>query len=247
MQPPDDDFPYTSDDPSLAQSEANNAMLSMSSQQLDDLKATLRLMVGSTLVGGDVYIQRLRRAQAMIDAARTESILLDEHETDLDQLRYLLLGLLFETPDLIQRILVRIEKTSAKVFGFFDTIASPIANSRVFKPVRNQVDIATARGEGVIDRLARKGRIEERNSRLIVQQEAIDDLVNELLEYVILKTEAMQIIQEGGTSIAGSAIDVFRDQSSAVDASLENNIKSIFGRRKPSQPDTIPSNISEGG
>ncbi len=183
----------------------------------------------------------------MVEAVNTDIILADENETDLDQIRYLLLGLLFETPDFLQRVLVRVEKTSSKVFGLFAALSAPITSSRIYRPVRNRVDYATARGEGVIDRLVRKGRMEEQNSRLIVQQETVNDLVNEVLEYVILKTEAMQIIQEGGTSMAGGVIDVFRDQSAAVDSSLENNLKAIFKKRSPKQPDTSSVNPSEGG
>lgn len=246
MQTQDDDFPYTSDDPSLAPVEEEDAVLSLTSQQLSDLKATLRLIVGSALSGKDAYVQRLRRMQAAQEIVKPERLIVDESEVFQDQLRYLLLGILFETPDLLQRGLMTAENVSAKVYGLFSKILSPFTDSQIFSPAKNQYDYAVARGEKVIDRLIMKGRMEEQNSRSILQQKAIDDLLNEFLEYLVLKTEILQLIQEGGVSVAGDATDVFREQSAAVDSILEQKLKSIFRKGAPAQPDTPPSDLAEG-
>jgi hypothetical protein len=247
MQTQDDDFPYTSDDPSLAPIVEENPALSLSPQQVGDLKATMRLAVGSALNGKDAYIQRLRRLQAAKESKKPESIIIDEDETFSDQLRYVLLGVLFETPDLLQRGLVTAEKASSKVFGLFSKIISPFTDSRIFSPVKKQYDNAADRGEKVFDRLIMKGRTEEQNSRLMVQQEAIDDLVNEILEYIILKTEAQQIIEEGGIGMASGVVDEFREESATVDTILEQKLKSIFRKRVASPPVTPPTNPAEGG
>jgi hypothetical protein len=247
MQTQDDDFPYTSDDPSLAPMDNKDAILSLTSQQLDDLRGTLRLVVGSALNGKDLYVKRLRQMQAVQEPIKPEGIVIDENEAAGDQLKYLLLGILFETPDLLQRGLVTAEQVSMKVYGLFSKILSPITSSWVFSPVRDQYGSAAARGEKVIDRLVMKGRIEEQNSRLALQQKTIDDLINELLEYVILRTDATQIIQEAGIGVAGGVTDEFREQSSNVDSILDQKLRSIFRKRVPSQPDTPPSKSTEGG
>ncbi len=247
MQTNEDEFPFTSEDPSLTPIEETNAALNLTSQQMGDLKASLRLVVGSSLSGREAYIQRLRRAQAAQELVKPGTILVDESETFRDQLRYLLLGILFETPDLFQRGLASAEKASAKVYGLFSKILSPFTNSWIFSPVRNRYDYAAARGEKVIDRLIMKGRLEEQNSRLMLQQKNVDDLVNEVLEYVILKTEVQGYIEEAGTSVAGDVLDEFREQSAAVDTNLELRLKSIFRKRVPSQPVTPSSDVAEGG
>jgi hypothetical protein len=246
MQTQDDDFPYASDDPSLAPADEENPALSLTPQQVGDLKASLRLVVGSALNGRDAYILRLRKMQAMQETVKPEIINVDENETFRDQLRYLLLGMLFETPDLVQRGLVHAEHVSDKVFGLFSKILSPFTGSWIFSPVRNQVDQAAARGEKVIDRLIREGRMEERNSRLIIQQKAIDDLINDFLEYVILKTEATQIIEAGGLGMAGGMVDEFQEQSAAVDSILEQKLKSFFMKPTPPHPVPPPSDPAEG-
>ena len=247
MQTQDDDFPYTSEDPSLAPVDDKNAVLSLTSQQLGDLKGTLRLAVGSALTGKDAYIKRLRQMQAVQESVKPETIVVDENETTRDQIRYLLLGVLFETPDLFQRGLGSAEQVSSKVVGLFSRILSPFTSSWIFSPVKDQYDHAAARGEKMIDRLIRKGRIEEQNSRLILQQENIDDLVNELLEYVILRTEVQDLIEQAGIGMAGGVTDEFREQSSAVDAILDQKLKSIFHKRAPAQSATPPSHPAEGG
>jgi hypothetical protein len=247
MQTQDDDFPYASDDPSLAAADKENAALSLTSQQVGDLKASLRLVVGSALNGRDAYLLRLRKMQAIQESANAEILNIDEDETFRDQLRYLLLGMLFETPDVIQRGLVTADKVSSKVYRLFSKLLSPFTESWIFSPVKNQVDQAAARGEKVVDRLIREGRMEERNSRLIIQQKAIDDLINDFLEYVVLKTEATQIIQEGGLGMAGGVVDEFQEQSAAVDSVLEQKLKSFFLKPTAPQPVKPPSDPAERG
>jgi polyhydroxyalkanoate synthesis regulator phasin len=246
MQTQEDDFPYTSDDPSLAPIEGDDSMLRLTSQQMADLKATLRLAIGAALNGKDAYIGRLRQVQAAQELVRPEAIIVEENETFRDQIRYLILGVLFETPDLLQKGLITVEQVSSKVFRAFSKILSPITNFWVFSPVKNQYDMAAARGEDVIDRLIMKGRIEEQNSRLIIQQKAIDDLVNEFLEYVVLKTEVKQLILEEGVTISGDAVDEFREQSATVDTKLEQAIRAFFGKGVPPQSDTLPGSPLEG-
>ena len=221
MQNQDDDFPYTSDDPSLAPLNDNNSVLSLTSQQVNDIKGMLRLVIGSAMTGTDAFTKRLRQIQSTQETVKPDAIVIDENETARDQLRYLLLGMLFEAPDLLQRSLESVEHVSSRVFRLFSRLLSPITNSWVFSPVKGPYDGAVTRGEKVINRLIMKGRIEEQNSRLILQQKAIDGLVNEILEYVILETDATQIIQEGGVGVAGGVLDEFREQSSNVDSLLD--------------------------
>lgn len=238
MQSQENDFPFSSDDPSLAPMEDVNSVLTLTSQQVEDLKGTLRLVVGSAITGKDAYTKRLRRMQAVQESIKPEAIIVDENETARDQLKYLLLGALFETPELLQRSLGTAEQVSSKLYSFISRMLSPITSSWVFNPVKEQYDSATARGEKVIDRLIMKGRVEEQNSRLILQQESIDELVNEFLEYIILKTEIQQLIQEGGIGVAGNVVDDFREQSSSVDSLLDQKLRSIFHRRVPEQSAT---------
>jgi hypothetical protein len=246
MQKQDDDFPYTSDDTSLAPAGDPNAALSLSPQQISDLKASLRLLVGSALNGTDAYLLRLRRAQEAQESARPDTIVINENEAFGDRLKYLLLGIMFEAPDALQRGLAQAEKASSKAYRFLSGILSPVTNSRIFNPIRYRVDEIAARGGTVIDRLVMKGRIEEQNSRMLLQQKNLDDVVNEVLEYILLRTEVMEIVQESGVGVAGGMVDDFREQSATVDNLIEAKLKSLFKKRAPTQAEAVPGQ-AEGG
>lgn len=243
MQTQDDDFPYTSEDPSLAPVED----ISLTSQQLNDLRGALHLVVGSALNGKDALSNRLRQMQAGQESIKPGAITVDENETSQDRLRYLLLGALFEIPDVFERGIKAAGSSSSKVYDFLSKKISPITDSRVFNPVRNQYDYATARGEKVFEHLIMKGRIEEQNSRLMLQQKAIDDLINEFAEYLVLKIKVQEIIQQEGTAMAGDAVDEFQQQSAGVDSILEDKLKSIFKKRVTPGPTTPPSNPAVEG
>ncbi len=247
MQPQDDDFPYASEDPSLAPREEIDPSLTITPQQAGDIKATLRLVLGSYLNGKDVYVDRLRRMQTTQVGVKPEAIKINENETTQDQLRYLLLGILFETPDVIQRRMSSVDHASSKLFSFISKVITPFTDSWVFSPVKNQYDHAAARGEKVIDRLIMKGRVEEQNSRRALQQETIDDLINEFVEYLVLKIKVQEIIQQEGTTIAVDVVDEFRDQSSNVDSILEQKLRSIFRKSTPKEPTEPPNTPAEGG
>lgn len=237
----DEDFPYTSEDPSLVQPGQAKAILRPNTPELAELKSSMRLAVGSALNGWDAYIQRLRLLEQSQEPVPAETVLGDETQGARDQLRYLLLGILFETPDVFQRIMARADRVTTRAYKLFSRALSPFTSSWFFSPIRNRYEYTAARGEKVIDRLIRQGRREEMTSRQMIQQKAIDDLINDFLEYVVLKTEATQIIQEGGLGMAGGVIDDFRDQSAAVDTLLEQKLKTVF-RRRVSQPADSPEN-----
>jgi hypothetical protein len=247
MQPQDDEFPYTSDDPSLAPSEGTDSSDVVSSQQVNDVKAVLRVAIGSALNGSDVLMARVRRFQAMQQPIPPETITIDENETTRDRLRYLLLGVLFEVPDVFQRGANSTGKASSKVYDLISRVTTPFTNSWLFSPVKGRYDHAAARGEKMVDRLIMKGRIEEQNSRHVLQQKAIDDLINEFVEYLVIKIKVQEIIQQEGATITGDVVGEFQTESSNVDALLENKLKSIFRRNQARPTDKQPENPSEGG
>jgi polyhydroxyalkanoate synthesis regulator phasin len=142
--------------------------------------------------------------------------------------------------------LTTVERASNKIYGIFSKVLSPFTNSRVFKPVRNGLDYSAGRGEKLINRLIMKGRVEEQNSRRIVQQENVDELVNDFLEYLVLRTEIRQLIQEESLDVADDALHEFREQSAQVDTALERRLKALFRRKNPPQSDTPPSNLAKG-
>ncbi len=242
MQSLDDEFPYTSEDPSLAPIEPQAPINDLPPQQLSDLKSTLRLLLGSTLNGSDLLVQRLRKMQAGQESVKPEAVIIDENETPQDRLRYLLLGILFETPDAFQHAFETADKVASSFFDFFSRLLSPVTEISALNPLQKQYDDVAARGEKIIDRLIMKGRIEEQNSRQLLQEKAVNDLLNEFVEYLVLKTEVRRIIQEEGVSVAGDVVGEFQEESANVDTLLEQKLRSIFKHGNPPQSVNTSSN-----
>ena len=69
------------------------------------------------MTGKDAYTKRLRQMQSGQETIKPEAIVVDENETPRDQLRFLLLGMLFETPDLLQRGLVSVNMHPRRCSG----------------------------------------------------------------------------------------------------------------------------------
>jgi hypothetical protein len=53
----------------------------------------------------------------------------------------------------------------------------------------------------------------------------------------------MQLIQEEGVDIAGDVVNEFREESAAIDTTLEQKLKSLFRKNAPPKPDTSSSNL----
>jgi hypothetical protein len=92
-----------------------------------------------------------------------------------------------------------------------------------------------------------KGRIEEQNSRQMFQQKAIDDLINEFVEYLVVKIKVQEIIQQEGMTMAGDVVGDFQAESANVDNLLENKLKSIFRKGANDQPSVPPSSPAQEG
>ena len=78
-KPDEDDFPYSSDDPSLATPADGPPPANLTAQQYEDLKSSLRLVTGATLRGSEAYLLRLRRLQkAVNDSTSPGTMVIDD-------------------------------------------------------------------------------------------------------------------------------------------------------------------------
>ncbi len=245
MKIEDDDFPYTSNDPSLTPPEPPAPATVSSSPQSNELKAALRLIIGSTLNGRDALSQQLSKIPTTQESVPVEVITVDPDETPGDQFKYLVLGLLFEIPDLFDRGLSGAGNTSSRVFDAVSKITSPITNSWIFSPIRHGYEHAAARGEQAVDRIMMRGRREELNSRRMVQRKALDDAINQVLEYFLTGTDIQELVEEQGIGVATGMLDEYREQSAEVDTLLERRVKNLFRKRAHSEPAASPKPEAE--
>ncbi|MGB3716671.1 MAG: hypothetical protein WA996_19805, partial [Candidatus Promineifilaceae bacterium] len=156
--------------------------LELDDEGTDNMRTILRLMVGGAVIGWDELLTHLeqweeevrvpptpRRTQAgtvvfVEPGTRTSPPL-----TETQELRYLLLGLLFETESRVHQRGSAVLKLAGQTT---DALLSPwirwMDRSERLGPVRSRFDDLVRRGESVTDRWIQRGQIEESHSRRLV-------------------------------------------------------------------------------
>lgn len=159
-------------------------------------RSLARLLVGAALEGGDELLSRVRTWEE--EHPREEGkILAAEEETAYEQLRYALVGFLFEAPETAARSVIRTAEMAESVGRTGERMFGPVVRSRLFGPVRRRGQRFQARMESAVERWADIGRIEEPSGREMVQAltpQLIDDVVavfadNEAIQELI-RTQA---------------------------------------------------------
>lgn len=91
-----------------------------------------------------------------------------------------------------------------------------------------------SRGETILESWIETGRREEQLSRSLVREQAFDDLVNEVLDYLAAKPEIRDLVQDQGVGMAEEVVGEFRSRSSDIDSLLARVADAIL-RREPKQ------------
>ncbi len=197
-------------------------------ERIEALQTVLRLLVGGVLEGTDELNRRLKAAQAEL---KTEAVTttLDPDETELDRLRYALVGALIQTPELVQQGLATANNVSTKATGFVSKVAKPIASSRLMGPARRRYERFVARGEARLERLLDLGRAEERSGRALVRRTTANG-IDELLDYLAQKPEIRALVQQQSLGIADEMMGEIRDRSATADALAERIARAILRR-----------------
>jgi hypothetical protein len=234
----DEDFPYSSPDLSPGLPEPVASYAETDQLSVEDYKTVLRLIVGSAVVGNDELRQRIRTWRKNIQNTRLEGSapILEPGETSGDHFLYLLVGLLFQTPDYFQGSASAVNRVSSRAFSAISRFLEPINNSRLMQPVRRRYENYVKVGESIVNSLEKEGQVEVQSSRALVQQQANDELISDVLEYLVEKAKIRELIEGQSVEFAGDAVSEFRGRSADVDASLDNLVKTVLRRQKAKEP-----------
>jgi hypothetical protein len=160
-------------------------------------------------------------------------------ESNVDLLRYALIGLLIEGERRIVDHTLWLGNLLLRSAGIAATVARPVTRSWLLAPVRPSFVALAHRCETELARLIDQGRLEEAVSRLLTREVA-DEMVALVLAYLGDKPEVRDLIQAQGTSLAGEVVDEVRDRSKAADTLMETVVHRLFrvAPRTPSSPPT---------
>jgi hypothetical protein len=219
-----------------------------SSVPTDNFRALTHLVVGGVEIGIDELLLRLseweKKANKTLENTSVESDTSPSlpgpnplkptppiRETDADLMRYALIGLLFETQEVLQKTTSTLGKLERMVTNYTDPFVRPIVSSRFFAPFRRRYEKLVERGQEEVDRWISVGREEEIRSRILAQ-DAITGTVDGTIEYLADNQEIQDLIQTQTTSLAGELVEEIRERSVNMDILLEGLIRSLF-RRQP--------------
>lgn len=196
-------------------------------ERIEALQTGLRLLVGGVLEGAEELNCRLKAARAELELETATTV--DPDETDLDRLRYALVGALVQTPEMVQQGLTTANRASRKVTGLVTKVTNPIISSWVMRPARRRYERFVARGEARFQRLLDRGRAEELSGRALVRRITANGL-DELLDYLAQKPEIRALVQQQSRGMADEMMGEIRDRSATADALAERIARAILRR-----------------
>jgi len=197
-----------------------------------------RLLVGATILGGDELLRRVRawEDQQSQDDTKTPAT---EDETATDQLRYALVGLLFEAPETAARGVIRTAEIADSVVQSGDRVLGPVLRSRLFGPARRRVEKMQERMKTAVDRWVEVGREEEG-----VGREMALDLTPELIDDVVAVFADNEAIQDLIRVQAGEYLNYLDDEPKDLDPLVQKVGDQYIKYLRVDNPDDIQELIA---
>lgn len=217
------------------------------------LSSITRLLVGGAMLGIDLLKQRAQQWEQEVDMRPSDpgqrppevaKVSLQEKkqpepsEALSDQTRYAALGLLFYSQRYAKTASQTVGRAERAAWKALTPVHQPLQKWRVFGPARRRYAELVTRGEAEIDRWVELGRAEARRSRALAET-AIDDSIDDSIDFVATSPQVRGALQETSTSLAGEVADGLRARSVSSDTLLEGLARRLFRRpvrEYPSEP-----------
>lgn len=203
----------------------------------DALRLLTELLVGGVLEGSDELVRRLRvYQQQLAEAPQLESAGGDE--TEVDRLRYALVGFIIESQARVRRTIPLIARLVDMSLDASGRVTRPIRNSFIGRPLQSRYDYLTALGEESLARWVNIGRRTEPESRRLARmtyREIIDEFISDLSQ----NPELQSVVQQQSLSFAGEVRDEVRERTVSADNVLEDIVRRVL-RRPPREELAAP-------
>jgi hypothetical protein len=192
---------------------------------LENLESLTRLLIGGTLVASDELVVRLRRWHELTRTATLET----RPETPTDRLRYAVVGMIFEAEERAYARLARMGQASAQTTQRVVNALVPLGRRLPTGPMRGPTDKVAAQWRATLDRWAARGRIEERQGRIVARQAAAS-VMDEVLQHMAHDPEVQELIRQQGVGLATTAMETVRERSQSADVWVERMVHGFFRR-----------------
>jgi hypothetical protein len=198
------------------------------------VKALTALLIGSATEGSDQFFQRLKAWQSSTKSLGTEIYSESPDESDGIRLRYMMIGLLSEAPDVAQGLLDTTLDVSESVYRSLSNFFEPVNNSRAMRPLWRRYDELASRGEVVAERWIDKGRRQEQHGRALARQAIVeekDEAFNIVFDKLAQDPEPVRaLVTQQSFGMADEVKDQLRSRSATADSRWERRIRKLLGR-----------------
>jgi len=198
---------------------------------LDILASLLR---GGATEGSDQLGRRLKRWQATIASHGSQVYSESSDESQEERLRYALIGLLSQAPDLAQGALSTAVDAAAGAYNLFSKWLSPVTHSRPMQPVLRRYDHLAAHGATIVERWIDAGRAAEQRSRALARHAAFegeDEMIEEMVGKLAQEPAVRELVTQQGVGMAGELMGAIRNRTSQADTRWERRVRALFRRR----------------
>ncbi len=202
-----------------------------------DIRLLTAVVVGSVVEGGDQLLSRLKQYEAELQtksgAANDGQAAVDEDE--LDRLRYAVVGLIFDTQNMIGRSIALTAQLTETTLDVTNAVSKPFRNFFLFRPVtkrvEKRVDGMVERGQDSLSRWINLGRQLEPESRRLATM-TYGEIVDEFISRLADNPELHELVAQQSLSLAAGVRDEVRERTVTSDNVLEGIARRIL-RREP--------------
>lgn len=198
--------------------------------EFDALESLVRLLVGSTIEAPAELVARLKKWEAEVAASGNQDDLAAIPVTT-DQLRYALVGLVFETQDQVRTGASRMGRLIDASARRFLRTTRPLTDNAIMQPFHRRYEELVTQGETAVNRWIERGQAEEPHSRLLAR-EAVRLTVDNVIQQLAENPEVKDLVTQQTAGIADDIVDGVRGRTVTADMVLEQLVRGLL-RRPP--------------
>jgi hypothetical protein len=193
----------------------DSTIMTAKENEVSTIRMALRLALGSVVLGRDELKQRFQQKQSQMDRYYVPQVMVEPGESPNDRARYALEGALVETVEALGGGAKTVGNLTNRVFNLASRLVSPVANSRIMRPVNRQFNRFEARGSQVVQGWINTGRTEEYLSRTLVE-ETTTEIIEETLDYMAVSPELDQLVEAQSQEIAGEVVGEIQERTNRI-------------------------------
>lgn len=231
----------SADDSTSSTVTSGPSAISAQDELIYDIRLLTAVVVGSVIEGGDQLVTRLKAYEAQLQQAQSGTTddgqtVVDEDE--FDRLRYAVVGLIFDTQNVVGRSIALTAQLTETTLDVTNTVSKPFRNFFLFRPVtkrvEKRVDGMVERGQNSLSRWIDLGRQVEPESRRLATM-TYGEMVDEFITRLADNPELKELVAQQSLSLAAGVRDEVRERTVTSDNVLEGIARKIL-RREP-RPD----------